>query len=74
MATTILAARDVGPDAEANRIVRELLAVGELPAAVAMLAVVGLCFGAWPVAPDALEAPEWVALGSAISVHTGWYE
>ena len=63
--TTILAARAVGPDAEANPIVRELLAMGELPAAVAMLAVVGLCCGAWPVAADALEAPEWIGLGVA---------
>ncbi|TKX79876.1 hypothetical protein [Halorubrum sp. SD626R] len=63
--TTILAAREIGPSAEANPIVRELLAMGELPAAVAMLAVVGLCCGAWPVAADALEAPEWVGLGIA---------
>ncbi|MDV7351280.1 hypothetical protein R3751_16060 [Halorubrum distributum] len=63
--TTILAARAVGPSAEANPIVRELLAMGELPAAIAMLAVVGLCCGAWPVAADALEAPEWVGLGLA---------
>ncbi|KOX95954.1 hypothetical protein [Halorubrum tropicale] len=64
-ATTILAARTVGPSAEANPIVRELLGMGELPAAVAMLAAVGLCCGAWPVAADALETPEWVGLGIA---------
>ena len=64
-ATTILAARAVGPTAEANPVVRELLAMGELPAAVAMLAVVGLCCGAWPVAADTLETPEWVGLGIA---------
>ncbi|ELZ45633.1 hypothetical protein C464_11965 [Halorubrum coriense DSM 10284] len=63
--TTILAARAVGPSAEANPIIRELLTMGELPAAVAMLAVVGLCCGMWPVAADALEAPEWVGLGIA---------
>ena len=63
--TTILAARAVGPSTEANPIVRELLAMGELPAAVAMLAVVGLCCGAWPIAADALETPEWVGLGIA---------
>ncbi|MYL69132.1 hypothetical protein [Halorubrum distributum] len=64
-ATTILAARAVGPGAEVNPIVRELLAMGELPAAVAMLAAVGLCCGAWPVAADALEAPAWVGFGIA---------
>ena len=63
--TTILAARAVGPDVEANPIVRELLALGELPAAVAILAVVGLCCGAWPTAADALETPGWVGLGIA---------
>ena len=63
--TTILAARAVGPSTETNPIVRGLLVFGELPAAVAMLAVVGLCCGAWPVAADALEAPEWVGLGVA---------
>ncbi|ELZ50131.1 hypothetical protein C466_15334 [Halorubrum distributum JCM 10118] len=63
--TTILAAREVGPSAEANPIVRELLAMGELPTVVAMLAVVGLCCGAWPTAADALEAPGWVGLGIA---------
>ncbi|AVP39991.1 hypothetical protein HOV17_gp27 [Halorubrum pleomorphic virus 9] len=63
--TTILAARVVGPSAEANPIVRELLAMGELPAAVTMLVTVGLCCGAWPVAADALETPEWVGLGIA---------
>ena len=65
-ATTILAARVVGPDAEANPIVRELLAVGELPAAVAMLAIVGLCCGAWPSAADAVDAPAWVGFGIAV--------
>ncbi|MDB2273026.1 hypothetical protein PM022_00445 [Halorubrum ezzemoulense] len=64
-ATTVLAARAVGPSAEANPIVRELLALGELPAAVAMLAVVGLCCGAWPTAADAVDAPTWVGLGIA---------
>ncbi|ELZ44248.1 hypothetical protein C464_15485 [Halorubrum coriense DSM 10284] len=64
-ATTILAARAVGPSAEANPIIRELLAMGELSATVAMLSVVGLCCGAWPVAADALEAPEWVGLSIA---------
>ena len=64
--TTILAARAVGPDVEANPIVCELLAMGELHAAVAMLVVVGLCCGAWPVAADALEAPEWVGFGIAM--------
>ncbi|WP_434520817.1 hypothetical protein [Halorubrum sp. AS12] len=64
-ATTILAARAVGPHAEANPVVRELLAMGELPAVVAMLAVVGLCCGAWPTAAAALEAPGWIGLGIA---------
>ena len=63
--TTILAARAVGPSAEANPIVRELLAMGELPAAVAMLAVVGLCCGAWPTAADAVDAPSWTGIGIA---------
>ncbi|OYR80161.1 hypothetical protein DJ84_16070 [Halorubrum ezzemoulense] len=63
--TTILAARTVGPHAEANPIVRELLAIGELPAAVAMVVIVGLCCGAWPIAADALETPGWVGLGIA---------
>ena len=64
-ATTILAARAIGLDAEANPVVRELLALGELPAAVAMLAVVGLCCGAWPTAADAVDAPSWIGLGIA---------
>ncbi|ELZ38680.1 hypothetical protein [Halorubrum tebenquichense] len=64
-ATTILAARVAGVDAEMNPVVRELLAIGELPAAVAMIAVVGLCCGAWPIAADAVDAPEWVGLGIA---------
>ncbi|GAA0555965.1 hypothetical protein ABNG02_13285 [Halorubrum ejinorense] len=64
-ATTVLASRAIGVEAEANPIVRELLAMGELPAAVAMLAAVGLCCGAWPVAADALKTPEWVGLGVA---------
>ncbi|ELZ54511.1 MULTISPECIES: hypothetical protein [Halorubrum] len=64
-ATTILAARVAGVDAEANPVVRELLALGELPAALAMVAVVGLCCGAWPIAADAVDAPEWVGLGIA---------
>jgi len=64
-ATTVLAARAVGPSAEANPITRELLAMGELPAAVAMVAVVGLCCGAWPTAADAVDAPTWIGLGIA---------
>jgi len=64
-ATTVLAARAVGLDAEANPVVRELLAIGELPAAVAMLAVVGLCCGAWPTAADAVDAPGWLGFGIA---------
>lgn len=64
-ATTVLASRAVGVEAEANPIVRELLAMGELPAAVAMLAVVGLCCGAWPTAADALDAPTWIGFGIA---------
>lgn len=64
-ATTVLAARAAGVDAESNPIVRELLAVGELPATLAMLAAVGLCCGAWPIAADAVDAPGWVGLGIA---------
>ncbi|MDZ5810053.1 hypothetical protein U4E84_01620 [Halorubrum sp. AD140] len=64
-ATTVLASRTVGVEAEANPIVRELLAVGELPAAFAMVAVVGLCCGAWPIAADAVEAPSWIGFGIA---------
>ena len=63
--TTILAARAIGPGAEANPIVHELLAMGELHAAVAMVVVVGLCCGAWPTAADAVDAPAWVGLGIA---------
>ena len=64
-ATTILAARVAGLDAEANPIIRELLAVGELPTAVVMLVAVAACCLAWPSAADALDAPEWFGLGVA---------
>ena len=61
--TTILAARAAGLDAEANPVVRELLAVGELPTALVMLAAVAACCLAWPTAADAVDAPEWFGLG-----------
>ncbi|WP_193308549.1 hypothetical protein [Halorubrum halophilum] len=63
--TTILASRAIGPGVEANPIVRELLAMGELPALVGMLGAVGLCCGAWPIAADALDTPEWVGFSVA---------
>jgi len=63
--TTILAARVVGLDAEANPIVRELLAVGEVATVLGMCACVAVAALAWPIAADALETPEWVGLGVA---------
>jgi len=63
--TTVLAARAAGLDAEANPVVRELLAAGELATVVGMCACVAVAALAWPVAADALETPEWVGLGIA---------
>ena len=63
--TTILAARAAGFDAEANPVVRELLAVGDLPTVAVMLVAVAACCLAWPTAADAVEAPEWLGLGVA---------
>jgi hypothetical protein len=63
--TTVLAARVVGLDAEANPVVRELLAVGEVATVLGMCACVAVAALAWPIAADALETPEWVGLGIA---------
>ncbi len=64
-ATTVLAARAAGHDAEANPLVRELLALGELPTVLVMLVAVAACCAAWPTAADALDAPEWVGFAVA---------
>ena len=63
--TTVLAARAAGLDAEANPVVRELLAAGELATVIGMCACVAVAALAWLVAADALETPEWVGLGIA---------
>jgi hypothetical protein len=63
--TTVLAARVVGLDAEANPVVRELLAVGEVATVLGMCACVAVAALAWPIAADALETPAWVGLGIA---------
>jgi hypothetical protein len=63
--TTVLAARVVGLDAEANPVVRELLAVGEVATVLGMCACVAVAALAWPIAADALETPEWVGLSVA---------
>lgn len=63
--TTVLAARTAGIDAEANPLVRELLATGELATVLGMCACVAVAALAWPVAADALETPGWVGLGIA---------
>jgi hypothetical protein len=63
--TTVLAARTVGVGVEANPVVRELLAAGELATVLGMCACVAVAAAAWPVAADALETPEWVGLGIA---------
>ena len=63
--TTILAARTAGLDAEANPVVRELLAVGEVPTVLVMLVAVAVCCLAWPTAANAVDAPEWFGFGIA---------
>ncbi len=63
--TTILASRAVGLDAEANPLVGELLAVGEVPTVAVMLAAVAACCLAWSTAADAVDAPEWVGFAVA---------
>lgn len=55
--TTIAASRAVGIYAEANPIVGELLAVGEIAAVVGMVACVAVAAAAWPTAADAIDAP-----------------
>lgn len=63
--TTVLAARAVGSDTEANPIVRELLAAGELATIVGICACVAVAAAAWPIAADAVDAPGWVGFGIA---------
>ncbi|OYR54241.1 hypothetical protein [Halorubrum halodurans] len=63
--TTVLAARAVGPHAEANPIVRELLAAGEIATVVGMCACVAVAAAAWPTAADAVDAPRWVGFAIA---------
>lgn len=59
--TTIAASRAVGIHAEANPIVGELLAVGEIAAVVGMCACVAVAAVVWPTAADAIDAPPWLA-------------
>ena len=66
-ATTVLAARAVGVDAEANPVVRELLAVGDGPTVLAMLVAVAACCVVWPTAADAVDAPGWVGFAVAVA-------
>lgn len=63
--TTVAAARAVGPHAEANPIVRELLAMGDVATVVGMCACVAIAAAAWPTAADAVDAPGWIGLGVA---------
>ena len=63
--TTVLAARAVGPNAEANPIVRELLALGDLATVVGICACVAVAAAAWPTAADAVDAPAWIGFGLA---------
>lgn len=63
--TTVLAARTVGPNTEANPIIRELLAMGEFATVVGICACVAVAAVAWPTAADAVDAPVWVGLGIA---------
>ena len=63
--TTVLAARAVGSGTEANPIVRELLAAGELATIVGICACVAVAAAAWPIAADAVDAPGWVGFGIA---------
>ncbi|SFH40385.1 hypothetical protein SAMN04488066_10345 [Halorubrum aquaticum] len=63
--TTVLAARAVGPHAEANPIVRELLAMGEIATIVGICACVAVAAAAWPTAADAVDAPEWAGFAVA---------
>lgn len=55
--TTIAAASVVGPQNEANPIVRELLAHGDLVTAVVMLVAVAVGSVLWAVGADAADAP-----------------
>jgi len=64
-ATTVLAARTVGVETEANPVVRELLAAGEIATILGICACVAVAAAAWPVAADAVDAPGWVGLGIA---------
>lgn len=63
--TTILATREVGIHREANPIIRDLLAVGDLPAAAIMCACVAVAAAAWPIAAEALDAPPVAAIAVA---------
>ena len=63
--TTVLAARAVGPNAEANPVVRELLALGDLATVVGICACVAVAAAAWPTAADAVDAPAWIGFGLA---------
>lgn len=63
--TTVAAARVVGPNAEANPVVRELLAMGELATVVGICACVAVAAAAWPTAADAVDTPPWVGFGFA---------
>ncbi|RAW47132.1 hypothetical protein DQW50_00390 [Halorubrum sp. 48-1-W] len=63
--TTVLAARAVGPNAEANPVVRELLAMGELATIVGICACVAVAAAAWPTAADAVDAPGWIGFAIA---------
>ena len=64
-ATTVLAARAVGPHVEANPVVRELLAMGEFATVVGICACVAVAAAAWPTAADAVDAPGWVGFAIA---------
>ncbi|MFW6382840.1 MAG: hypothetical protein ACOCZD_02245 [Haloferacaceae archaeon] len=63
--TTVAAARAVGSGTEANPVVRELLAMGDVATVVGMCAFVAIAAAAWPTAANAVDAPEWIGFGVA---------
>lgn len=63
--STILAHRSVGSNGEANPVIRHFLEIGEIPAAVVILAAVGVASILWPTAARAVgrRRSRYVAAG-----------
>ena len=75
--STVAAARAVGHQYEANPLVRDLLAAGELPAVIVMSACVAVAAALWPVAADSLDTPPaaataCVAVGALVVAGNLW--